>query len=393
MKLLINTESLLPPMTGIGTYTQNLLEQFVEMQAFESIECFSGHNFAPATRALEECNTRAQQGTPSPRSSQGRLHRLLRNSGLAYRAREVLRNNLLRLRSARLKEFIYHEPNFILRAHKGPSVATIHDLSFIHYPQFHPAKRAAWLTSELPKTIARADFLITDSEQVRQELINRYAVDEQRIRAIYLAAADCYMKLDVGQTAATLSEYGLEHGRYLLFIGTLEPRKGVDTLLEAWTRLPEPVRQDYPLVLAGAPGWNNLDLQARIGSLAMTHGLRHLQFVPTEALPSLYAGASIFVYPSLYEGFGLPVLEAMKCGTPVICTADTTMAEFSAGATLLCEPDNPEQLTALIQNLLEDEDRRSALGKACLERAKDFSWQRCASETLAVYRLISGSAA
>lgn len=392
MKLLINTESLLPPVTGIGTYTQNLLEQFVAMQALESIECFSGHHFASATQALQQCNTRAHSSTLQP-FSKGHLHRLLRNSSLAYRAREVLRNNLLRLQSARLKEFVYHEPNFILRAHKGPCVATIHDLSFIRYPQLHPSKRVAWLTSELPKTLARADFLITDSEQVRQELITRYAVDEQRVRAIYLGAADCYTELPASQTRSTLSEYGLEHDRYLLFVGTLEPRKGVDTLIEAWSRLPEPMRQEYPLVLAGARGWNNHDLQARIDSLALTHGLRHLQFVPTEALPSLYAGASIFVYPSLYEGFGLPVLEAMNCGTPVICTSETTMAEFSAGTTMLCEPGNSEQLTDSMQKLLEDDARRATLGKAGLERAKVFSWQRCASETLAVYRLASSASA
>lgn len=392
MKLLINTESLLPPITGIGTYTQNLLEQFLAMQALETIECFSGHHFTSATQALQQCGASIERAAPLV-SSRGHLVQFLRNSSLAYRARETLRNSLLRLKSARLRNFVYHEPNFILRTHKGPCVATIHDLSFIHYPHYHPPKRVAWLTRELPRTLARADMLITDSEQVRQELIARYAVDEQRVRAIYLGAADCYTELPASQTSATLAEYGLEHDRYLLFVGTLEPRKGVDTLIEAWSRLPEPMRQEYPLVLAGAQGWNNHDLQARIDSLAMTHGLRHLQFVPIEALPSLYAGASIFVYPSLYEGFGLPVLEAMNCGTPVICTTETTMAEFSAGATMLCEPGNSEQLKDLMQKLLEDDARRATLGKAGLERAKVFSWQRCASETLAVYRVVSGASA
>lgn len=387
MKLLINTESLRPPITGIGTYTHNLLEQFVTMPAFEAITCFSGHHFSSATQTLQQCDRQQLANT----STKGRLHGLLRNSTLAYRARESLRNNLLRLKSARLRSFVYHEPNFILRAHNGPCIATIHDLSFIRYPQLHPSKRVEWLTSELPKTLARADFLITDSEQIRQELIARFAVDEQRVRAIYLGAADCYTELPASQTSATLDEYGLEHDRYLLFVGTLEPRKGVDTLIEAWSRLPESMRQEYPLVLAGAQGWNNHDLQARIDSLAMTHGLRHLQFVPPEALPSLYAGASIFVYPSLYEGFGLPVLEAMNCGTPVICTTETTMAEFSAGTTMLCEPGNSEQLADSMQKLLEDDARRSTLSKAGLERAKDFSWQRCASETLEIYRLVSGA--
>lgn len=386
MKLLINTESLRPPITGIGAYTHNLLEQFIAMQALEAITCFSGHHFSSATQALRQCDQQQLANT----STKGSLRGLLQSSALAYRARETIRNSLLRLKSSQLRNFVYHEPNFILRAHSGPCIATIHDLSFIRYPQFHPSKRTEWLTGELPKTLARADFLITDSELVRQELIARFSVDEQRVRAIHLGAADCYTELSASQTSATLKAYGLEHGRYLLFVGTLEPRKGVDTLIEAWSRLPAFVRQEYPLVLAGARGWNNHDLQARINSLAMTHGLRHLQFVHSEALPSLYSGASIFVYPSLYEGFGLPVLEAMNCGTPVICTAETTMAEFSAGATMLCEPGDSEQLTDSIQQLLEDDARRATLSKAGLERAKDFSWQRCARETLAVYRLVSG---
>jgi len=389
MKLLLNTESLLPPVTGIGTYTQNLLEQFVAMQALESIECFSGHHFASATQTLHECRARALSGGASSRPSQGRLHRLLRNSSLAYRAREVLRNNLLRMQSARLRDFVYHEPNFILRAHKGPCVATIHDLSFIHYPQFHPAKRVAWLSRELPKTLARADALITDSEYIRKELIELYGVDEQRVHTIHLGAATCYAPQDAQQTQEALSGFKLHHGQYLLFVGTLEPRKGLDTLLDAWSSLPPALTEAYPLVLAGAPGWGNADTLARIAQLKQTRGLRHLNFVPASALPALYAGAQAFVYPSHYEGFGLPVLEAMSSGVPVICTQDTSMCEITGDSALLVERGSVEQLATNMQWLLEHSEARAALATAGLERAKAFSWARCANQTLAIYRHIS----
>lgn len=393
MKLLINTESLAPPLTGIGIYTFNLLSKLHGMQQLETIECFSGIRFQNAQQALAACATDSNHADRTQPPSAGgiatRLKEQLRGMTSAYRAREMLRNAILGMGAKKRKGYIYHEPNFILKAHQGLSIATIHDLSFIHHPQFHPIKRVEWLTSELPKTLDRADFLITDSEQVRQELIDRFGIDEKRVRAIHLGAADCYTELLACETQSTLNTYGLTHGRYLLFVGTLEPRKGVDVLINAWLRLPESMRHEHPLVLAGAPGWKNKELQARINMLTATHGLRHLQFVPAEALPALYAGATLFVYPSLYEGFGLPVLEAMSCGTPVVCTADTAMAEFSEGATALCMPGNYEHLADVIQTLLEDSETRTGLSQAGLTRAKRLSWQRCADETLSIYRLIS----
>jgi len=389
MKLLINTESLRPPITGIGTYTHNLLQQFVGMQAFDAIECFSGHHFTPAAQALQRCSAQAEANSSPVRPGKSQLHGMLRNSTLAYRARETLRNSLLRLKSSQLKGFVYHEPNFILRAHNGPSVATIHDLSFIHYPHYHPAKRVAWLTRELPKTLARADMLITDSEHIRRELIDRYQLSEARVRAIHLGAASCYTPHTADETTVVLDGYSLNHGRYLLFVGTLEPRKGVETLLEAWSRLPEVLTDTYPLVLAGAPGWGNTDTLSTIARLTQTRGLRHLSFVPASALPALYAGAHSFIYPSHYEGFGLPVLEAMSCGTPVICTQDTSMCEITGDKALLVEGGNSEQLTAQMQWLLENRAARDTLAAEGVKRAKQFSWERCAQQTSDIYRLIA----
>lgn len=387
MNLLLNIESLHPPLTGIGNYTLNLLDQFTQLPGIDSIECFSGQDFCSAEAALARCQAHDQKQAEHPtQPTASRLRRLLRKVPLAYRARAWLHDLQLKRHAERRKHFLYHEPNFILKAHDGPCIATIHDLSFIHYPQYHPAERVTWIGGQLPKTLARADFLITPSEIIRQELIKDHGVAENRVRSIHLGAAECFQPLSQIETQAVMQRHGLTHGGYLLFVASLEPRKGIDVLLEAWCSLPESLRRRWPLVLAGAPGWKNQALQERIEQLQHSHGLRHLHFVPNSELPALYAGAALFIYPSLYEGFGLPVLEAMRCGVPVISTLDTSMAEFAGDSVLLTERGNTEQLAQQLQRLLEDPAARQALADSGLARAQAFSWERCARETLAVYQ-------
>jgi alpha-1,3-rhamnosyl/mannosyltransferase len=141
-------------------------------------------------------------------------------------------------------------------------------------------------------------------------------------------------------------------------------------------------------VLAGAPGWHNHLLNDRIKALETSHGLRQLSFVSSQDLPTLYAGAAVFAYPSLYEGFGLPVLEAMQSGVATICTADTSMSEFAQGCAVLVERSNEEQLAAKLNDLLSNEHQRQSVAEAGLLRSRDFSWKRCAKETLDIYQMV-----
>lgn len=389
MRLLLNIESLIPPLTGIGNYTFNLIEQLQE-EDIEKIDCFIGARHYCAERALIDCisaSSRYAQSTGSTAFTL--LHGLLRRSTFAYRTRELVRNTQLRVGAHRFRQHVYHEPNFMLKAYAGKSVATIHDLSFIHYPKFHPPKRVEWLSAQLPKTLGRADFLITDSDIIRDELISDFGVGADRVRTVYLGAAQTYRPQTGEQTRSTLERYNLSHGRYVLFVGTLEPRKGVETLLDAWSRLPLAVQKSYPLVLAGANGWRNLPLSNRVKAMAVSHGVRHLSFVPRQDLPALYAGAAVFAYPSLYEGFGLPVLEAMQSGVASICTSGTSMSEFTQGSAVLVARGDHEQLAEHLQSLLGNEALRKTIAQAGLIRAKAFSWQRCARETLDIYRAVS----
>ena len=389
MRLLLNTESLRPPLTGIGNYTLNLLSELQAQALASTINCFDGAAWMSAEQVLARQTTEASTtpaGSPASLGLAARLRSLARGLPLAYRARSAVRNAVFRREASKRRAFIYHEPNFILKPHDGPCVATIHDLSFIHYPHFHPAERVSWLNSELPHTLARADYLITDSGVVRQELIERFGLAPEKVRAIYLGADARFKPRGHQQTEAVLARYGLVHGRYVAFIGTVEPRKGLSVLLDAWGQLPDALRQAYPLVIAGAPGWQNVDLLARIQVLQSRGEVKYLRFVAADELPFIYSGATVFTYPSVYEGFGLPVLEAMASGVPVICTDGTSMAEFAQGAVALFEPGRSEALASALGALLEDKALRCELIRKGGVQAEMFSWSRCARETAEVYQ-------
>ncbi|TWH77513.1 alpha-1,3-rhamnosyl/mannosyltransferase [Azomonas agilis] len=385
MNILLGTESLKPPLTGIGNYTQFLLKNIGQSDQVSSVKCFSGFEFLSGQTALEQCQTQSQRMIKGGTGFKKNLRELLRKTTLAYQVRAQIQNHYFGKGAEEHKGFVYHEPNFILKPYAGPCVATIHDLALVRYPEYHPAG-IRWLAKQLPNTLARADALITPSEVIRQELIADYGVAPDRVHSIHLGVEPEFQPRTAQQTQSVLQNYALEHGRYVLFLASLEPRKGIDTLLDAWCLVPESIRCHWPLVLAGASGWNNQHLCQRIQAMQHTHGIRHIHFVPQADLPYLYAGAQLFVYPSIYEGFGLPVLEAMSSSVPVISTARTSMAEFARDSIALVESGQPEELGACIQLLLEDSEQRQHYALAGLARAQRFSWQHCAQQTIEVYR-------
>lgn len=394
MKVLMGTESLRPPLTGIGNYTLNLLREFQALPAIDVVDCFDGDRFSPAAEVLKG-HDRPSQPVSAVGPGGGwksKLRGSLRSLPLAYRLKAACSESRFRQGGRTRQDFVYHEPNFILKPHDGPSVTTVHDLSFVSHPQFHPAERVAWLNRQLPRTLERADFVITDSEIVRAQLIKTFSVAPDRVAAIYLGADSRFVPRTQEAAQSVLAKYNLVHGRYLAFVGTIEPRKGLSVLLDAWERLPAVLRRNWPLVIAGAPGWRNADLIARIQALQAKDEVRFLQFVSSDDLPFIYAGAATFIYPSFYEGFGLPVLEAMASGVPVICGAGTSMAEFTDGACRLFDVEDAGALALAISELIEDPALRSRMAHDGQSRASQFSWSRCAQETLQAYIKASSSA-
>lgn len=284
---------------------------------------------------------------------------------------------------------IYHETNYILKPYAGPSVTTVHDLSHIRYPDCHSPNVIDWLGNNLAATLDQADRIITVSNIIREELLENYCVKEEKVVTIYEGVDDAYKPRSGHDLERVLTPLGLKEKQYVLLTATLEPRKGIDVLLDAWSLLPSSLRKAFPLVITGSAGWRNSALVDRIEAFIEEGTVHHLGYVQADLLPYLFSGASVFSYPSVYEGFGLPVLDAMRSGVPVVCRAGTSMAEFAEGACVLCDTGESEELASHLQRLLESQEERAVWAEQGRAQAEKFSWKRCADETLAVYRAIA----
>ena len=373
MDVILNTESLSPPLTGIGHYTQHLLRILLDHPEIGEVRRFAG----PTDVAADA----AKPLVAKP------LKQLLRGLPGTYPLRTWLWDQQFRKRFGADRHAVYHEPNYILKPYDGPCVATVHDLSHIRFPQFHPRERVAYLERYLERTIARADRLITLSEYMRQALIAHFSIEPARITAIHLGADERYRPRTAAETRPVLEAFGLEHGRYILSVATIEPRKNLIRLLHAYARLSPALRQRYPLVLAGATGWRSSAFAAEAERLAGSNQVRLLGYVPADALPHLYAGAALFPLVSLYEGFGLPAVEAMASGVPLLSSTLSALPEVVGAAALYADPENVEEITLGIERLLKDDALRTGLVAAGLVRAAGYQWQTCVDRTVEIYRL------
>lgn len=287
-----------------------------------------------------------------------------------------------RVRADRVE--VYHSPSSFLvpLVHPSRSVVTVHDLAPLRFPETSALKtRATHLL--LRRVLARAAGILTVSDAIRDELLALAIPGLADRLHVTPEAAD--VRFSPGSAGpAILARIGLETP-YLLSVGTLEPRKNLVTLLAAYRQAPELP----PLALVGAAGWKTSAFFATLGSDPDPR-IRLLGRVSDDDLVALYRGATAFVYPSRYEGFGLPVLEAMACGTPVATTTDPALAELSGEAALTVPPTDAAALAAALTAVTTDADLRDQVSQAGLRRAAQFSWQRTAMETLAVYESFAG---
>ena len=280
---------------------------------------------------------------------------------------------------------VFHGLNYLLPSHHGRAarVVTVHDLSILTHPEWHPPIRARLMGWPLPRTIATAHHVITDCEAVRAEVIERFRVRPEGVSAVPLAPSRDFCVQDPEVIDALARRYGLRAGEYMLFAGALEPRKNLIRLLDAVQLLRTKSRHVPPLVLVGSSGWRNDQIMTRIRSAGSWLVL--LGAVPRSDLAALMGGASVLAYPSLSEGFGLPVLEAMACGTPVIAARIPPIVEIAGDAALLVNPHDAEDIAEGLVRVLEDSCLRRDLARRGLAQAAKFSWERTATGTLSAY--------
>jgi alpha-1,3-rhamnosyl/mannosyltransferase len=259
--------------------------------------------------------------------------------------------------------------------------ATIHDMTCWLMPEHHPRANIA-AEKAFAEVLRRADALIAVSESTKRDAVQVLGLASEKIAVIHSGVPHAYFEVDAALIEAVRRKYSL--GRpYVLFVGTIEPRKNVDMLLDAFESLPPSIREHYQLVLAGPAGWASGRTMRRL------QHVRYLGYVPEEAMPGLTAGATAFVYPSLYEGFGFPVVQAMATGVPVITSNSSALAEVAGGAALLIDPRSQSDLHHAMSRLLTSDGLRMALGAAGKAKAERFHWERCAERSLKFFERVS----
>lgn len=375
MKLIFDVDCISAPLTGIGRYTYQLGKALAQTNTFADIR------YLGQTGWVEELE---QLNKPQKAAHFVRKNPVLRP--IARIIQQQLKRNSAKCCTKDLKSHLYHAPNFIMRVFDHPCVATIHDLSHVYYPECHPKERVRFLHRELPKTIERATHLIAVSHYIRQEVIDYYGVKPEHISAIHHAVADYFKPYDEIELQPTLSRYQLKPMQYLLAVATLEPRKNLARLLYAYEKLDENIKKHYPLVLVGTKGWLNHALQQTIDALTRKNQIHYLGYVAEKELPLLYAGARAFAFPSLYEGFGFPVLEAMACGTPVLTSNRSSLPEVAGDAAICVNPEDVDAISqGLTRVLTDDHYRANAIAKG-LVHARQFTWEQCALKTITAYQ-------
>jgi glycosyltransferase involved in cell wall biosynthesis len=278
---------------------------------------------------------------------------------------------------------LVHEPAFVgAVAGRCPFVITVHDLSFLLYPQGFRMLNRFYLRNLTRWSVHRARRVIAVSESTKYDLVRLYDLSPARVDVVHNGVDPSFRPLPAGEISAFRAERGLPE-RYCLFVGTLEPRKNVVQLIEAYARLP---RTRPPLLLVGGKGWLYDEIFARVEALDLSTEVHFVGYVSTEELPQWYNAAELFVYPSLYEGFGLPPLEAMACGTPVVTSTASSLPEVVGEAGLSVDPGDVEALAAAIERVLMDVELREQMQVAGVARAQGFSWEKTARDTVACYR-------
>jgi glycosyltransferase involved in cell wall biosynthesis len=264
-------------------------------------------------------------------------------------------------------------------------IATIYDVSFLTHPEFHIEENIAHCFKGTSDAVKHADKIIAISRNTKNDLIKYFNCDPAKIAVTYLGANKRFVPInDKYQTETIKKKYGIKN-KYIFNLGSIEPRKNISGLIEAYAMLPNELKNEYDLVIAGGKGWKNSGIYNMVKQLHLTEYIAFIGFVDDDDLPYLYNEASVFVYPSHYEGFGLPVLEAMACGCPVISSNISSIPEVVGEAGILINPTDTEELKENIKKVLVDVSLAKEMSRRGIIQSQKFNWENCAKKTLGIY--------
>jgi glycosyltransferase involved in cell wall biosynthesis len=376
INLLLGADSLVGQRSGVGRVAAEIAQRLEGSRAIGTFRLVVGGR-AIGPEMLERLG--AQPGS-SPPAWLARLPVLP-----ALRA-TLVRHRLNAAAQALGPGAVYHEPNLIPRPFDGVTVVAVNDISWRFDRALHPRERVAYIERHLPRALRQARRFVAISRFTAGELAREFGAAPERIDVVPLAPAAVFRPLREEAAAPVLARLGLVDRGYVLGVSTLEPRKNFDRLLTAHTRLPQQLRTRFPLVIAGGRGWGGA-LGSRMAETALQAGtLRLLGYVPDDTLAALYARAAAFAFPSLYEGFGLPVLEAMAAGAPVIASATTAVGETAGDAALLVDPQDESAIAFAIAQVVDDAATAEWLRRAGFARAAQFTWDAAFDALVASWR-------
>jgi len=366
MRIAFDGTALRPRRTGVGYYTEHLLRHLALTAHDDELIVLSNRPVA----------------TDAPLPERVRIvtarHRVPRMVWMQTGAPAALK---------RIGADVVHFTNGMLPVVSPvPTVVTIHDMSLRLYPRYHPMRRVLLNRPLVDLAARRADAIVTVSETAKRDIVRLYRLDPDRVHVVYEAAAPAFRRVtDPAELDRVRAKYGFRD-RVILYVGTIEPRKNLPTLVEAFARGRRRGDLDHQLVCVGPYGWLSRDLDERIRRANVADAIAFTGYVPFDDLPAIYSLAEMFVYPSMYEGFGLPVVEAMACGVPVITGRAAALAEVGGEAAAHVDRIDADGLAEAMATLAADPERRRDLAARGLERSQRFSWERAAQQSLDVYR-------
>ncbi|MDA8153043.1 MAG: glycosyltransferase [Acidithiobacillus sp.] len=373
LRVAVEATTLLGRLAGIGHYTAALCQQLAADEG-ATLAYFTARSWAQEPPR--------QPGLRIPRPLQWR-----KRIPLGRELQFILQGRQLTRLERLWRPDLILGPSFVLPRAKAPSVLVVHDLSHLRYPEVHPPARVAFLNRHLRPAMARTGAVLTDSRFTEAELLHYFPEVAGRTHVVYPGISGRFALAPAAEVETALDGILLgDERRFFLFLSTLEPRKNLAGLLAAYTALPVAIRRAHPLVLVGQMGWQETNFAAILTGMLARGEVRMLGYLRDELLPALYRRALALVYPSLYEGFGLPPIEAMATGCPVLVANVSALPEVCGDAALYCDPLDVRSITTAMRRLAEDEVLRARLAAAGPARAALYTWEVAAAQVLAVMR-------